>query len=143
MVPFNNDEDGMLSNIHPLVHIRPPRTPSMILMILLWFLLLPFSMVLKKVSRSIDETHVLISSQIPTAFTFITLEKSIRASNDTDFQRIQAISRIHPSNYVSDPSILEEFEDLLKTTCTFVTDWSDPVITNNTFRLYAKTFPAK
>ena len=57
MVPFNNDEDGMLSNIHPLVHIRPPpRPPSIILMILLWFLLLPFSMVLKKISRSIDSS---------------------------------------------------------------------------------------
>ena len=91
----------------------------------------------------INETPVLISSQIPTAFTFITLEKSIRASNDTNFQRIQDISRMHPSKYLSEPSILQEFENLLKTTCTFVTDWSDPVITNNTFRLYAKKFPAK
>ena len=58
-------------------------------------------------------------------------------------QRIQAIARMHPSKYNEDPSILEEFEHLLKNTCTFARDCSSSDITPNTFHLYAKIFPAK
>ena len=54
----------------------------------------------------INETPVLISSQIPTIFAFVTLEHSIRASNNPNFQRIQAIARMHPSKYNEDPSTL-------------------------------------
>ena len=72
----------------------------------------------------INEIPVLISSQIPTAFTFVTLKNFIRASNDIDFQRIQAIARMHHSKYEEDSDILVEFGDLLKRTCTFVRDWS-------------------
>ena len=91
----------------------------------------------------INETPVLISSQIPTAFTFVTLENSIRASNDINFQKIQAIARMHPSKYEEDSNILVEFGGLLKRTCTFVRDWSSPDITPNTFHIYAKNFLQK
>ena len=74
--------------------------------------------------------HVLI------CFEFIQLEESVRANSDPDLQRIQKIARLHPQKYIDDPSLIPEFKRLLSSTCTFVNDWNDPIITPTTHRVY-------
>ena len=68
---------------------------------------------------SIDGRPFLLWTYILTSFEFITLEKSVRASNDLDFARLQYIARLCPSKYTEDPSLINEFKDLLGRVCSF------------------------
>ena len=85
----------------------------------------------------------LTSPHVLSCFEFIRLEESVRANSDSDLQRIQKIARFHPQKYIDDPTLITEFKILLSTTCTFVSDWKDPLITPTAYRLYGKKFPAK
>ena len=71
------------------------------------------------------------------------MEKSVRASGQPDFQRIQNIARMHPDEYEKNPALIDEFEILLSSTCTFVSSSDDDRITSSTYRLYGKIMPAK
>ena len=53
----------------------------------------------------------LVASDILTYFEFVRLNHSIRACGDPDFQRLQFLSRLHPTKYTSE--LLNEFEELL------------------------------
>ena len=53
----------------------------------------------------------LVASDILTCFEFVRLNYSIRASGDPEFQRLQFLSRLHPTKYTNE--ILNEFEELL------------------------------
>ena len=85
----------------------------------------------------------LVSSHIISCFRFIVLQHSVRASGDISFQRLQNIAQMHPTKYEQDPSILIDFQNILRHKCTFVNDWNDPQITPSVFRLYGKKLPAK
>ena len=85
----------------------------------------------------------LLSLHILSCFEFSRVEKSVRASGQPDFQRIQNISRMHPDDYEKNPVLIDEFENLLSSTCTFVSSWDDDRITPSTYRLYGKRMPAK
>jgi hypothetical protein len=85
----------------------------------------------------------LTSSHVISCFKMTMLSTSVRASNDPNFQRIQEIARMHYQKYTENPSLLDEFKDLLSATCTFVPNWSSTEITPSTYRLYSKKFPAK
>ena len=51
---------------------------------------------------------------------------------------------MHPRHYEEqDSRLIEEFKDLVGRSCTFVDDWSSPVITPATCRFYSKKMPAK
>ena len=83
----------------------------------------------------------LLSSHIVTCFSVVRLKHSVRASSDTNFQRLQAISRMSVRD-INDDTI-EEFKSTLRTTCSFVQNWSSPEITPSTVRFYAKRLPAR
>ena len=85
----------------------------------------------------------LVSYHVLSCFRFAMLEHSIQAINDSDFQRLQYIARLHPSKYKNDDTLIDEFIKLLDTKCTFVESWNDPKITPSTYRLYGKTFLPK
>ena len=92
---------------------------------------------------SINGRPFLLWTYILTSFEFVTLEQSVRATNDPDFARLQHIARLSPSKYENDPSLLPEFKHLVESTCSFAPTWDDQIITPNTFRLYGKRVPAK
>ena len=85
----------------------------------------------------------LLSSHVLSCFEFTHVEESVRASGQIDFQRIQNIARMHPDKYEENPELIDEFEELLLSTCTFVSSWNDEKITPSTYRLYGKRMPAK
>ena len=85
----------------------------------------------------------LLSSHILSCFEFSCVEKSVHAHGESDFQRLQNIARMHPDKYEEDPGLMEEFEFLLLSTCTFVSSWDNDKTTSSTYRLYGKIMPAK
>ena len=78
------------------------------------------------------------SLHILTSFEFIVLLHSVRTSCDPEFQRLQNIARLHPRCYEGYPQLIEEFKGLILRVCTFINNWSSPLITPNTHRLYSK-----
>ena len=85
----------------------------------------------------------LVSAYIISCFRFVILKHSVRAAGDPSFQRIQNIARMHPKMYSSDPMLLQELAELIKSNCTFVNSWNSPEICPGVFRLYGKKYPAK
>ena len=49
---------------------------------------------------------------------------------------------MHYIEYEENPSLLDEFKNLLSETCTFFDSWSSPVITPSTNMLYGRRSPA-
>ena len=47
---------------------------------------------------------------------------------------------MNSNRYLEDPEIIDEFENMLLETCTFVKDWNDEIITPTIYRLYGKQF---
>ena len=80
----------------------------------------------------------LISSHVLSCFKMVRLECSVRASVDNNFQRLQQIACMHPSEYETNPSLLTEFKLLASETFTFVNDWNAQEIDPNTYRLYGR-----
>ena len=90
----------------------------------------------------IDGSPMLTSPLVISCFEFICLKESVRASSDVNLQRIQNIARMNPIHYDNDSTLISEFKDLLLSTCTFVDNWDNEVITPTTYRLYGK-IPSK
>ena len=84
----------------------------------------------------------LLSTHVITCFKMIKLQKSVRASGDLRFQRLQEIIRMHYSKYIEKPELLDELRLLLKEVPTYVTNWSSPEISSDTYRLYGRRTPA-
>ena len=77
----------------------------------------------------------LTSSHVITCFNMVKLSTSVRAAGDINLQRIQEIARMHYSEYEKNPGLIDEFKNLLLTTCTFVPTWSSNKITPSKYRL--------
>ena len=75
----------------------------------------------------------LMSSLILTSFVMIELVHSVCAHSDPQFQRVQAITHMHPSTFDNDESIIPEARELINNIFTFVDNWQSPLITPNTF----------
>ena len=78
----------------------------------------------------------LTSPMVLSCFEFVCLTDSVRASGDLRLQRIQQIARMNPVIYEDNPTLIQEFKDLLFETCTFVDNWNDDSITPTKYRLY-------
>ena len=68
----------------------------------------------------------LLSPYLITCFMLFELKHSVRASLDSNFRRIQDITRMLPTQLTQE--ILEEFKSLIIQNCTFVPNWNDPRI---------------
>ena len=93
--------------------------------------------------QPINGKPFLVSPMVLTCFKFISLSESVRASGDIPLHRIQHIARMHPQHYEDNPNLISEFKDLLLSTCTFVDNWDDDIISPTTYRLYGKKYPAR
>ena len=91
---------------------------------------------------AIDGWPFLLSSHILTDFLMVRLCHSVRAHRDPAFQRIQALTRMPPSELLGTPGLEEEFKQLLRDNMTFVDGWDDERITADTQRMYARRIPA-
>ena len=69
--------------------------------------------------------------------------KSVHASGDEIFQRIQKIVRLAFQNLISQQSLVDEFITKVDESFTFVNSWSSPLIKADAFRLYGKRVPAR
>ena len=93
--------------------------------------------------QPIDGKPFLVSPMVLSCFKFVSLTESVRASGDHNLQRIQKIARMNPDMYDRNPDLISEFKDLLSSTCTFVDNWNDDIISPTTYRLYGKKYPAR
>lgn len=82
----------------------------------------------------------LLSSHILTDFNLVALTKSVRASNDLNYQRIMEITRMSPNYLKGNMAIEHEFKRLVGTYFNFVDSWDKvpPGVT----RMYPKRIPA-
>jgi hypothetical protein len=87
---------------------------------------LVFAMMDWKQLKPISGLPAMLSPLMIMSFTFLDLGHSVRARGDPNLQRIQKISRMDSPNYT--PEIINEFKQLLCTSCTFVSDWDSPIL---------------
>lgn len=92
--------------------------------------------------QPINGRPFLTYSNVIPCFKMIPLQKSVRASNDERFYRLQQITRLEHTKFAESPELIEEFKSLAEG-FTFVDSWQDPRITPSTFRVYSKQVPAK
>ena len=78
----------------------------------------------------------LLSPYLITCFMLFELKHSVRASLDSNFRRIQDITRMLPTQLTQE--ILEEFKSLIIQNCTFVPNWNDPRIPDLALRVFGK-----
>lgn len=92
--------------------------------------------------QPIKELPILTSSFMLTCFQMVSLEHSVRAHGDPDFQRLQAITRMNPVLLQSSEALKNEFFNLAEK-LTYVSDWNDPRIGPNMMRAFARIIPAQ
>lgn len=85
----------------------------------------------------------LTSPHVLSCFQSYVLKESVRASTDANLQRILNIARMNPKEYITKPSLLKEFKNLLSNTCTFVGSWNSSLITPDVHRVYGEKIPAR
>lgn len=85
----------------------------------------------------------LTSVHIIPCFRFVGLDMSVRSSNDEPFQRLQEIFQMNYCTLSSNNALVDEFLELCSENLSFVDDWTDVLITPDTYRLYSKKVPAK
>jgi hypothetical protein len=71
------------------------------------------------------------------------LNTSVRACGDENWKRIQEIARYNYRHLQNSPHLIDEFVQLVSDHCTFVSDWTDPKITHDTFRVYSRKVPVR
>ena len=84
--------------------------------------------------KPIKGDPIMLSPLMITAFNFHCLEHLVWAGRDRALHRLQEIARMAPSSYT--PSVLAEFGDIIRESCTFVASWESPVINNNNLRVF-------
>jgi hypothetical protein len=92
--------------------------------------------------QPINGRPFLLSTHVLTCFKMVKLRTSVRASGDMHFQRLQAIIRMHHSQYIEHPELLDELRVLLRNVPTYVPTWTSPQISTDTYRLYGRRTPA-
>jgi hypothetical protein len=83
----------------------------------------------------------LVSPNVIPCYKIVQIKHSVRAQNP-DFFRIQQIARKNYKELLENPQLIAEFEQLCDG-FTFVPSWDSPLITHDTFRIYARNIPAK
>ena len=52
------------------------------------------------------------------------LQSPVRVAGDVDFQQLQAIIRMHYSDYIEHPELLEDLRVLIRNVPTYVQTWT-------------------
>ena len=76
-------------------------------------------------------------------FQTVALEHSVRVSTDTDFVRIQEVTRMNYQNFDEDSNLVDECMTLCFNSCIFVDSWKLDNISSTTMRLYSKKIPTR
>ena len=84
----------------------------------------------------------ILSSYVITCFKMVKLETSVRDYRDISFQILQHIVRMNYSKYTDFPGLFDELRDFLRNVPTYVDNWSSPIITADTYRLYGRRVPS-
>jgi hypothetical protein len=84
--------------------------------------------------KPISGLPVMLSLSMITSFTLLDLGHSVRAECDLNFQWIQKISWMDSPNYT--PEIINEFKQLLCTSCTLVSDWDSPILKQSVIQVF-------
>ena len=64
--------------------------------------------------QPINGRTFLLSTHVITCFKMVKIQSSVRAAVDVDFQRLQAIVRMHYSQYIEHPELLDDLRLLLR-----------------------------
>ena len=91
--------------------------------------------------QPINGIPFILSTHVITFFEMVQLQSSVRAAGDVDFQQLQAIIRMHYSQYIELPELLDDLRVLLCNVPTYVQTWTLSQIYTATYRLYGKRTP--
>ena len=86
----------------------------------------------------INQLPFLTSSLILTNFVMVQLQNSVRAHGQTDFERLQDITRMNAGILLTDPNIKDEFVRLASNILTFADDWDNDRINAGMLRAYPR-----
>jgi hypothetical protein len=90
-------------------------------------------------THPVQGTHPLLCPIITTSYLFLRLKHSVRAATSPGWQRIQAITRMDPSQLTD--TVQQEFVGLITTHCTFVSSEKD--VPPDVLFVYGKNAPVK
>jgi hypothetical protein len=76
--------------------------------------------------KPVSGLPAMLSPLMIMSFAFLHLGHSVRARGDPNLQRMKKNSQMDSPNYT--PEIINEFKQLLCTSCTFVSDWDSPIL---------------
>jgi hypothetical protein len=94
-------------------------------------------------TQPIDGHPSLLSPHVLSSYHVQKLKHSVRAAEDEAFQKIQNITRLSHSYIANHLEMKREFRQLCSDTFTFVPDWNDPRIGNNTICVFTHREPTK
>lgn len=83
----------------------------------------------------------LVSPNVIPCYKIVQIKNSVQAQNQ-EFFRLQQIARTSYKELLENPDLINEFEHLCDG-FTFVQSWNSPLITPDTFHIYARNIPAK
>ena len=85
--------------------------------------------------RPVEGRPPLLSPQVTSCFDFLPLDHSVRAAQCGDLQRLIQICRLSRAELTEE--IRTEFMNLIKSSCTFVSNWDDPRLLPDMLRMFA------
>ena len=93
--------------------------------------------------QPIKQLPFLSSTLVLTCFQAVPLQHSVRAHGDTDFQRLQELTRKCPYESRESSELKNKLLELIGRILTFVPDWNDSRISPHMMRVFSCTRPAQ
>ena len=93
--------------------------------------------------QPINQLPFLTSTLLLTCFQAVLLHHSVIAHGDTNFQRLQELTRQCPCELRESSELKNELFELIDRILTFVPDWNDSRISPNMMRVFSRTRPAQ
>ena len=92
--------------------------------------------------QPINGRSFLLSTHVISCFKMAKLQSPVRVAGDVDFQKLQAIIRMHYSHYIEHPELLDNLRVILRNVPTYVQTWTLSQISTDAYRFYGKRKPA-
>ena len=92
--------------------------------------------------QPIDGRPFLLAHSVIPCIKTVALKHCVRATGN-DYVELQSIIRKDYNEFDSNPELVQHFRDICSNIFTFVDNWDDEKITNETYRVFSKKFPGR